>query len=218
MKITNTIVLGALLLVGLAAWAQEYPLAEGSLDYSYARYAPSGPYTNGHSLNGGGGSFVLNIFENEYVGIKGDLQGYGSTTSHFVIPSSSTFPGGATANVQGNLFTYLFGPQLKIRAHKVQPFGHLLFGGAHSNVYGNAFKTICQPMVGACAFSKAPAGNAFAMAFGGGVDIPIGKRVFLRPGEIDYLMTNFNNQFNSGLQNNFRYSAGINFTFTNGSH
>jgi len=60
--------------------------------------------------------------------------------------------------------------------------------------------------------SKAPSSNAFAMAFGGGVDIPVGHAVSIRPAEIDYLLTNFSNRFNNSNQNNFRYSAGINFS------
>jgi len=217
MRIVKVLVLGAMLLIGIAAWTQEYPLAEAGFDYSYARYAPSGPYTQGHSLNGGGGTFVYNI--SEYLGIKADFQGYGSNLTHFVIPAGVTnFPGGATGNVQGNLFTYLFGPQLKIRVPKVQPFAHALFGGAHSNVYGNAFKTICQPVVGACSFSKTPGGDAFAFAFGGGVDIPVGKHISVRPAEIDYLLTDFNNPFNNGVQHNFRYTGGLNFNLGTGSH
>ena len=155
MRITNAIVFAAIFLLGVAVWAQEYPKVELGADYSYARFGPSFPNSQGHSLNGGGGSAVYNF--NDYVGIKMDLQGYGSTETGFLIPSSTNFPGGAKGNVQGNLFTYLFGPQVKVRAHKVQPFGHLLFGAAHTNVYGNAFKTICQPTAGGCAFSKAPA-------------------------------------------------------------
>jgi hypothetical protein len=216
MKITKVAVVSALLLIGVAVWAQEYPLKEVGFDFSYARYAPSGAYTQGHSLNGGGGSLVYNIAE--YLGIKADLQGYGSNLTHFVIPAGLTnFPGGFTGNVQGNLFTYMFGPQLKVRVPKFQPFVHLLLGGAHSNVYGKAFRTICQPMVGVCGFSKAPAGDAFAMTFGGGLDIPIGHKISFRPAEIDYLMTNFNNAFTNGLQNNFRYSAGINFNIGEGT-
>jgi hypothetical protein len=42
------------------------------------------------------------------------------------------------------------------------------------------------------------------MAFGGGVDIPIGHVVATRPAEIDYLYTNFTNRFNNSNQNNFR--------------
>ena len=216
MKIKYAIVFGAILLLGVAAGAQEYPKGEVGFDYSYARYAPSASYTKGHSLNGGGGWAVYNF--NEYIGIKMDLQGYGSNHTGFVIPPSTKFPGGGAGNVQGNLFTYLFGPQIKVRAHGFQPFGHLLLGGAHSNVYGNAFKTICQPVAGACALSKSPAGDAFALAFGGGVDIPINKVVSIRPAEIDYLYTRFTNQFTNAGQNNFRYSAGVNFSFGNTSH
>ena len=58
-----------------------------------------------------------------------------------------------------------------------------------------------------------PIGDAFAMAMGGGIDIPINKSFQFRPVEIDYLMTRFTNQFNNSSQNNFRYSAGVNFTF-----
>ena len=198
------------LLLSISARAQEFPRAETSFDYSYLRFAPNVPGSKGHSLNGGGGSFVLNI--NQYFGIKADLQGYGSTTSSFVLAPSLNFPTGANANVQGNMFTYLFGPQIKIHSPRVQPFVHLLFGGAHSNVYANAFKSICVNSF-ACSFSRAPSNNAFAMAFGGGVDIPIGHVVAIRPAEVDYLYTNFTNRFNNSNQNNFRYSGGIVFNF-----
>jgi len=212
MKLTKRAVLGTILLVGLTAWAQEFPRAEVGANYSYARFAPSAPYSQGHSINGGGGSAVINI--NEYLGIKMDLQGFGSTQTTFNIPANSNFPNGVHGRTEGNLFTYLFGPELKIRAHGFQPYGHLLFGGAHSNVYADAYQTICQPIVGGCAFSKAPAGDAFAMEIGGGVDIPINKYVSFRPAEVDWLMTRFTNPFSgTGNQHNFRYSAGILFSF-----
>ena len=208
-KVVKCSLIATIVLLTISAWSQEFPAGELGFDYSYARFAPNHAFTQGHSLNGGGGSVVFNL--NQFLGIKMDLQGYGSNTSTFVFAPSLNFPTGATANVQGNLFTYLFGPQIKYHGSKVQPFVHLLFGGAHSNVYGNAFKNICQPLVGACAFSKAPANNAFAMAFGGGVDIPIGHTISIRPVEIDYLFTDFTNQFNNAHQNNVRYSGGINF-------
>jgi hypothetical protein len=107
----------------------------------------------------------------------------------------------------------MFGPQIKVRAHRLQPFGHLLFGAAHTNVYSNAFKQICQPIAGNCSFKTSPANDAFAMGFGGGVDIPLGHTVAFRPVEIDYLLTRFTNQFANSNQNNFRYSAGLVFSF-----
>lgn len=217
MKVSRVLIGGTILLLGMTAWAQEFPRAEVGVDYSYARYAPSAPYSKGHSLNGGGGELNLNF--NEYLGIKMDLQGYGSNLTGFNISPNPTFPLGASGNVQGNLFTYLFGPQIKVRAHHIQPYGHLLFGGAHTNVYGNAFHTICQPIVGGCAISKAPAADAFAMDFGGGVDIPVHKNVSIRPAQFDYLLTRFHNPFTGdNNQNNFRYSAGIVFGFGHTSY
>jgi hypothetical protein len=216
---TTKIILSAasIVLLVVAAAAQEFPKVEVGGNYSYLRFAPSGPYTKGHSLNGGGGSVVYNW--NEYLGIKADLQGYTSNTTGFNIPANPTFPNGLNGNVQGNMFTYLFGPQFKVRAHKIQPFGHLLFGGAHTNVYGNAFKTLCQPIAGNCGTTKAPTAQAFALDFGGGVDIPINKTVSFRPAEIDYLMTRFSNPFTkTSNQNNFRYSVGIVFTLANGGY
>jgi len=209
------IVFAISLLLSMTAWAQEFPRAEVGFDYSYVRYAPNVPGSKGHSFNGGGGSLVFNI--NQYLGIKADLQGYGSTTSSFVLAPSPNFPTGANANVQGNLFTYMFGPQIKVHSPRLQPFVHLLFGGAHSNVYANAFKTICVPGSLVCSFSRAPSSNAFAMAFGGGIDIPIGHVVAIRPAEVDYLYTNFSNRFNNSNQNNFRYSGGIVFNLHSSS-
>jgi hypothetical protein len=97
----------------------------------------------------------------------------------------------------------------KFRNGPVQPFFDILPGAAHSNVYGNAFKTICQPVAGACSFSTTPDSNGFALSAGGGLDIPINRRVYIRPGEFDYLYTRFTNQFNNAGQNNFRYLGGL---------
>jgi hypothetical protein len=214
MKLTNAIVLGALLLFGLAVWAQEFPRAEVGFDYSYARFGPSASYSKGHSLNGGGGSATFNI--NEYFGIKMDLQGYGSNHTGFNIAPNATFPNGLHGDVQGNLFTYMFGPEIKVRTHGLHPFVDLLFGGAHSNVYGNAFKTLCQPTAGACSFSGKPASDAFAMMFGGGIDIPINHVVTFRPAEVDYLLTRFSNPLTgTNNQNNFRYAVGVVFNLGN---
>ncbi len=217
MNFTKAIIVGAIFLVGVTAWTQEWPKVEVGADYSYLRFAPSGPYTKGHSLNGGGGSLVYNW--NEYLGLKMDLKGYTSSVTGFNIPANSTFPSGLNGNVQGNMFTYLFGPQLKVRAHMIQPFAHLLFGGAHTNVYGNAFKTLCQPMVGNCGTVKAPTAEAFAMDFGGGIDIPTNKTISFRPVQIDYLLTRYSNPFTkTNNQNNFHYSVGVVFTLARGTY
>jgi Outer membrane protein beta-barrel domain len=205
MRISKLLVFCAVLLVGLAAWSQDFPRAEVAADYSYARFYPVASGTQSLSLNGGGGALVVNL--TKYFGIKMDLQGYGSNTITW------TNPAGGSLTAQGNLFTYLFGPQIKFRTPRFQPFAQVLLGGAHSNVYGNLTKACA----GACTTSGSPAGNGFAMVIGGGIDIPINKSIQFRPVDLDYLMTRFTNQFNNSSQSNLRYSAGVNFTFGGGS-
>lgn len=214
MKKVRAILLGGtFLLLGLAAWAQEFPRAELTFDYSFLRFNPVAAYAQAHNLNGGGGEIKVNI--NYYLGILMDLQGYGASKTNFAIPAGTYFTSAVSGTVSGNMFTYMFGPQIKVRAHGLHPFGQLLFGAAHTNAYGSLFKQICQPIAGECGFKTAPADDAFAMSFGGGVDVPINKSVSLRPGEIDYLLTRFTNRFTNSNQSNFRYSAGVVFTFGN---
>ena len=49
-------------------------------------------------------------------------------------------------------------------------------------------------------------------------DIPITPVIQARPLEVDYLMTRFgvNGTTYTGTQNNFKYSAGVNFVFGGG--
>ena len=210
MKFRPVMHLAIIVLSGAGAWAQEAPRAEVDFDYSFARYNPSASYTKGHSFNGGGGQFKFNLTPT--LGIAMDLQGYNSNTTSFHVPVASPFPANAGGTVSGNLFTYLFGPVLKLRAApRLDPYVDLLFGAAHSNVYANLFKQVCQPTTnGNCTGSTTPNGNGFAMSAGGGVDIPINSRMDFRVGEFDYLYTRFTNVFNDAGQNNFRYLTGLN--------
>ena len=105
MSIIKTVMFGAMLLLGLAAWAQEFPRIEVGADYSYVRFNPSTAYSKGHSANGGGGSAVFNL--TSYLGIKMDLQGFGSNTTGFNIAPNPTFPNGAGWQSSGQS-VYLF--------------------------------------------------------------------------------------------------------------
>lgn len=209
MKIRTIILVGVVLLMGRTAFAQEYSKWELPIDYTYARGNPAN-VAKPFSLNGGGGGIVYNF--SRFFGVKADLQGYGSTTSTFnnvvvVNPliAVTTIP---QVSAQGNLFTYMFGPQLRLPTHTFKPFAEFLFGGAHTNLYTNLVK--------ASGSSLAPSNNAFAMAVGGGFDIRVNKTISIRPFQMDYLLTRFGNPLIPGgnhNQNNFRYAAGVNFTF-----
>jgi len=208
-KTSKAVVLGAVAMLGLTvqARAQEFPKAEISFDYSLVHFNPSFMFNEkqSHNLNGGGGAAVLNV--NEYFGVKAEFNAGTSVTTSFSVPQGTTLPsgfplpGGTTLKAQGNLFTYLFGPQVKYHG-RIQPFAEALFGGAHSNLYASLFRQ--GHIVG-----KAPSDNAFTVALGGGVDIPVSKSVSLRPVQFDYLLTTFNNLFSTAHQNNVRFLAGV---------
>ena len=208
MKLRTALQFAAIILLGTLTWAQEEaPKAELSFDYSWARINPGAAYTKYHSLNGGGGAIKFNI--GQYFGIKADLQGYNSNTTSFTIPVTPSFPKGLNGSVSGNLFTYLFGPEVKLRREHIQPYFNVLLGSAHTNVYGNAFQTLCQPAGTCVGISGSPSANAFALATGVGFDIPVNRRIQIKPGEVSYLYTDYKNQFNSAGQNNFRYLGGL---------
>jgi hypothetical protein len=192
-----TIAIGLAFLVALPLAAQDYtPKAELELGYSYVRFSPSIPQSSSRSLNGGGGA--MNIVLNRYFGIKAELLGYGSQTAATVLP-------GGTVKTSGNLFTYLFGPEIKYRTKHYSPFAEVLLGGAHSSTFAKLYQA--SGMTGA-----APSQNAFALATGGGLDLYVSKHIAIRPVQIDYLMTRFTNPFTgTNNQNNFRYQAGIVF-------
>jgi hypothetical protein len=129
MKARIAFQIGSIVLLGSMAWAQEAPKTELAFDYTFARYAPSASYTQGHSLNGGGGTFKFNV--SQYLGIAMDLQGYNSNTVKFTIPVSTKFPSGGNGSVSGNLMTYLFGPVIKVRTPKAQRRPCALFTSGH---------------------------------------------------------------------------------------
>jgi hypothetical protein len=210
MRVRIVMLIGIALLMGKTAFGQEYATWEESLDYSYAR---GNPATVGKpfSLNGGGGALVYNF--NSFIGIKLDLQGYGSmtrTVNNFVVLNPA---GVATVvnsgSIQSNLFTYMAGPQIRVPTHTFKPFAEFLFGGALTHFHGNLVTATNTTSVNS-------GNNAFSMAVGGGVDIRINKAVSIRPFQMDYLLSRFGNSLIPGgshNQNNFRYSAGINLTF-----
>jgi hypothetical protein len=217
MKLTSLLVVVVTLSLAIPTSAQEivWPKLEAIADYSYMRFASTNPYTARHALLGGGGSLIYNW--NEFLGLQGEVQAYTSNTNIFSIPRTTGFPSGLTGSAQGNMITYLFGPEIKTRYHNFQPFGHLLFGGAHTNIYDVIFRPLC-PGGGACN-AKVPSADSFAMEFGGGLDIPITKSISFRPVQIDYLLTRFSNTLTrTSVQNNFHYSAGLVFTLARGTY
>jgi hypothetical protein len=190
-------------LLGVTAWAQDVPTVEIPIGFSFINVHPNLAPITSFNVFGGGGQVDFNF--GNYFGIKADLMGY-TQGSGLRLSQDGQFLG----NVNGNLFTYMFGPQIKKHTGVFQPFGEALFGAAHTNLYGN----ICRLESGC--LSGSGDNNGFAMAFGGGLDIKLSKHFALRPVEVDYLYTRFNANHIANYtasQNNFRYMGGLNFMF-----
>jgi hypothetical protein len=197
-------VLSVSLLTAMSLSAQNYPKVEVPLGFSFINVHPNITPISSFNIFGGGGGFVYNF--TPILGVKADFMGY---TQGNGLKSRLTNAGYVVnGDVQGNLFTYMFGPQFKKHTGRLQPFGEALFGAAHSNTYASIFNTIHG-------VSGSSNNNAFAMAFGGGLDFVVGRNVQVRPFEVDYLYTRFgiNGTSYTGNQNNFRYVGGLNFTF-----
>ena len=214
MRFKNTIMFAALLLSSTVAFAQEETQRiELFGEYSYLRFNPSLPHLNNRSFNGGGGGATFNL--NRYLGIKGELMGYGSTSFTTtvgapIITPKGTVPAG-TFNSQGNMFTYLFGPVVKLPLSRITPFGELLFGGSNSNGYANLSKAI---IAGGGTISATGTQHPFTMAFGGGLDVHINHNFSIRPIELDWVLTRYTNPLtNTNNQNSFRYTAGFVYRF-----
>ena len=194
----------------IPAFADDAPKAEIFGEYSYLRFNPTLPGINNRSFNGGGGGITFNL--NNYFGIKAELMGYGST--NYTIPANTPIPGSgglatiAPITTQGNMFTYLFGPQVSYRTSKANIFGELLFGGSNSNGYAN----IAEAFNGVGGNVASGTQHPFTMAFGGGLDVKVSKNVAIRPIELDWILTRYTNPFtDTNNQNSFRYTAGIVF-------
>jgi len=169
--------------------------------YSYLR-------NNSNGFNGFDSQGTFNF--NRYVGVTADFGG-----NYRTLASSSLLGFSASANQR--LYTFLFGPTVTAPIGRSSVFAHALFGEAHSSLGAG----VSIPIIDGISTGVTSA-NAFAMAFGGGVDIGLSKHVAIRAAQVDFIRTQFNSSdaLATGLstdlgdhQNSFRYSGGIVFRF-----
>jgi opacity protein-like surface antigen len=169
--------------------------------YSYLR-------NGGNGLNGGEVQGTFNI--NRHFGITGDFSG-----SYRTLGSVSLL--GVNASASQHLFTFMGGPTVNTNMGRASLFAHALFGGAHSSLGAG----VSIPIIGGISTNVSNA-NAFAMDFGGGVDLALTRHVSIRAVQVDYLRTQFSatDALMTGLatnlgnhQDTWRYSTGIVFNF-----
>jgi outer membrane protein with beta-barrel domain len=171
-------------------------------------------------FNGFNASVTANL--SRYVGLKFDSSGnYRSDALRVNLafpcqPAPLCLPAIVPADVRAraSLYNFLGGVQFKDNSAetRLKPYAHLLVGAARTRV------KVDEPLV--CAIPEGcPVGSGssrnilnesdtgFAGAFGGGLDIRVGKRIDVRVIQLDYNPTRlFDN-----TQHNFRAGAGIVF-------
>jgi hypothetical protein len=189
---------------GSHVWAQDVPKVEIPVGFSMINVHPNLSPVTSFNVFGGGGQIDLNF--SRTFGFKADFMGY--TQGSGLRDQLRQL--GYEGQVSGNMFTYMFGPQIKKHSGTVQPFAEFLFGAAHTNAYATILTAEGKIKQGS------GNNNGFAMALGGGIDIKVARHLALRPLEVDYLLTRFSANHVAGYtanQNNFRYVGGLNFLF-----
>jgi hypothetical protein len=216
----SLVVFGAVLLSALVASAADYSKFETFLGYDLVGYYPNNNVIPKAHFNGGSGQFVYN-FSNWFGAVadvgashKGLLGGY---------------------NVDTTVVNTVLGPRFSYHHSKFTPFVQFLFGTAYGTT---STQVTVLPSSLLPSVSPLPTGgpvlppwivlpantpvtarlhasqDAFAFMAGGGVDIKISKHMAFRPIEMDYYQTRFSNpELGTNTQNNWRYTAGVNFMF-----
>jgi opacity protein-like surface antigen len=173
-----------LILLPLAAFAQDKPKVEVFGGYSYLRTDEDFLLDN-LDLHGWNASVTGNL--NKWFGLTGDFSGH--YNDYQVSP-------GVRADISGHLF--LAGPQFAYRKNDVwQPFAHVLVGAARQHVSARTATGIVRS-----------SDTSFAMAIGGGLDAHVAKNLAIRLFQTDYVLTTFDNGFEN-TQHNFRLSTGV---------
>jgi opacity protein-like surface antigen len=127
---------------------------------------------------------------------------------------------GVTADISGNYgrllpdtptrhsYSFVFGPTLSYRAQHSTIFAHTLFGANTENILMSAV------------LGSSDSDTAFAMAWGGGIDLKVNDTFAVRLGQLDWLYTRHNFSFVlvngkplADHQNNIRYAGGVVINF-----
>jgi len=145
--------------------------------YSYVRFNPG---QGANAINQNGWESTATFRMTPMFGISADVDGSYNTT----------------LGAANHIYTYMFGPEVKIPQKKSSFFVHGLFGFAHDSVTANVLGV-----------NVSASDNAFATAFGGGYDWRASDGISVRLFQADYLIT----RFSSTTQNNIRLSFGVTF-------
>jgi hypothetical protein len=190
-------VLGGALILGLclSAAAVDEPREEVFGGVSFLHIDTMGATGIKRNYVGWDSEFQYNI--NKILGITADIGGnYGRLAPN--IPNSHSY-------------TYTFGPTFSVRREYAVIFVHTLFGANSTDIFTTAVS------------GTSNSDTAFAMTWGGGIDVKLSKMFALRLAQLDWVYTRhdlslvtLNGATLKDHQNNIRYTGGI--TINLGGH
>lgn len=138
------------------------------------------------NYNGFMAEFNQNVTRN--IGIVTSFTGTYDTTAYVNTKTGRAF------NASAQRYDLMIGPRYNWRLSGVTPFVHAMAGISHMRV---SFDDTLSPV--------RKSDTAFAMAFGGGLDVHAGDHIDIRVIQVDYLPT----FYNSDRQDNIRVGAGV---------
>jgi len=221
-----------MLMLSFAAFATDYGRFETFLGYTYVRFQTNNLFVgepfdlNVPNFNAHGGSAQFGYNFSRWFSVVADAGGVTSTGDIGDFGNRILFPAlSRGGGFNATLANYLLGPRVSFhRGSRWVPYVQTLFGGATvwQSLPVPDVAIIAPPIAGGgviipnganIRFNRATSG--FAMTAGGGLDIKMNKHVYLRPIQAEYFLTRLSpiGAFSVTNRNNFRYSAGINFTY-----
>jgi opacity protein-like surface antigen len=189
----------AFLLFTVAASAQEYQRMDAFLGYTYARFTATGPIP-AFNASGGSGQWAYN-FNPWFSG---------------VVDAGAVHSGRIPrVELDSTIATFLAGPRVSLRRGRFVPYVQTLFGGAWATTSASEARFIPFPTPVGTTLRATKSFWGFAMTAGAGLDFKLSRHVNLRPIQAEYFLTRLEpfGVLGTNTQNNFRYSAGVNFTY-----
>jgi hypothetical protein len=107
------------------------------------------------------------------LGIQFGISGHRRIGAEVDLAFQSRTPDGQSLSF--NMFEYLFGPRFSVGTRREMVYGHILAGGVY------------QWEGGSSDVASSYEGGGFAMAFGGGLDLNVNKRIAIRVAQLDWI-------------------------------
>ena len=216
-------VIAVVVLFALVAAAQEPPMYEAFLGYTYVRAnqfnqnTGIGQSIGGYDMNGGSGQFIYNY--NKWLSAVRD---FGAVTK----------PNVGIVNVNNTTAFTVFGPRVYYRKSRFSLFAQVLFGGVYRSLSREVHAvtdptTVFLPVANPSNLFPGPdtlvrarlstTQTAFAMFAGGGLDYRFTKHFSFRAVEVDYVLTRFPSPTSGTRQNQNSIAASVGVIFTFGA-